>query len=57
MCAWWRVPFDVLCCCGVCVYRGLGLLDGYTDVAYACMCVYAFVAQDAGLVSETAYSG
>lgn len=28
----WQVSFDVLCGCGGCVYRRLGLLDGYTDM-------------------------
>lgn len=37
--AWWPVSFDVLCGYGACVYRGLGLLDGYTDMACVCVCV------------------
>lgn len=51
----WQVSFDVLCGWCVCVYRCLGLLDGYTGTGGA-GCVYASVALGAGLISETAYS-
>lgn len=51
------VSFDVLCGCGVCVCVQRPGFVGWIHRHGVCVYVYASVALDAGLLSETAWSG
>lgn len=56
MCAWWRVSFDVPCGSGVCLCVQRPGFVGWIHGHGMCVSVYASVALDARLASETAYS-